>query len=114
MGYALCRFDGCTEKGSTHYLVRLTDLNKILNVPIMWKHYMTEHLVQPTELEREIVMAADPEKAISGMIVTGCMTSEIKVMYVERTETGYTHELGDKPDTEFVDKLEMILSKSGG
>ena len=118
MGYALCRFrdeTGCYEKGSQEYNVLLPDLGIRINVPSMWKHYMTEHLVQPNENEREIVMAADPSKATGILAGTLSISKEIPeevlIMYVEKTESGYTHQTGIKPDVEFINKLEAILSK---
>ena len=62
----MCRFHeetGCSETGSQEYHVNLPDLDIMINVPSMWKHYMTNHLVQPTQREREIIMKADPEQA---------------------------------------------------
>ncbi len=116
MGFALCRFHeetGCSETGGQEYRVHLQDLNIMINVPSMWKHYMDEHLVQPTELERDVVMSADPTRATGQLIRTRSSqrSEEIKVMYVEKTDTGYTHQIGTKSDVPFINKLETILNK---
>jgi len=117
MGFAFCRFrekTNCSEIGSQEYHANLLDLNVIINIPSMWKHYMTEHLVQPTEREREIVMSAELDQATCQLINTRSLQrpEEIKIMYVEKTDTGYTHQIGKQPDTEFINKLETILDKS--
>lgn len=116
MGFAFCRFreeTGCKETGSRHYNINLEDLNVAISVPSMWKHYMTEHLVQPTAREREVIMKADPEQATGERIQTrGLERPEyLMVLYVEKTEKGYTHEIGAKPDTEFIEKLEKIVKR---
>lgn len=108
MGSALCRFseDGCQETGSQHYYVNLP--NAKLNVPSLWKHYMTEHLIQPTDLEREVIMAANPDQATGRRVITKSV-EEIKILYVEKTDTGYTHQIGTEPDIQFIEQLEKIL-----
>lgn len=115
MGFALCRLHdetGCSETGSQEYHIHLQDLNVKLNVPSMWKHYMTEHLVQPTQREREVVMGADPSRATGEFFGTRSFqkTEEIMLMYVERENGGYTHQIGAEPDMEFIEKLEDILA----
>lgn len=117
MGFALCRFrkeTSCSEIGSREYHVNLLDLNVMINIPSMWKHYMTEHLVQPTERARGIVMAADLNQATGQLISTRSLQrpEEVRIMYVEKTDTGYTHQIGKQPDTQFIDKLEKILDKT--
>jgi hypothetical protein len=118
MGWAVCRFNGekgCEETGSKEWHVYLADLNKSINVPSMWKHYMIKHLVQPTAEEREIIMAADSLKAIGELIGTrsAARPEELMVLYVENTgKNKYTHEIGDKPDIEFINQLERILAKA--
>lgn len=116
MGFAVCRFNeetGCTETSSRHYLVFLDDRYLMLNVPEMWKHYIVDHLVQPLEREREVVMSANPEYARTMRVLTRSLQrpEEVKVLYVEKTPDGYTHEIGDRVDTEFMKKLEVLLSK---
>lgn len=116
MGFAYCRFreeTGCDETGSREYHVHLTDKNLILNVPELWAHYMTDHLVQPLKREKEVVMSATPEHAQTVMIGTFSLRrpEEVKVLYVEKTPDGYTHKIGDSVDTEFMKKLEILLSK---
>ncbi len=91
MGFAICRFNEetvCSEKGSSHYYVTLNDLKVTLNVPSMWKHYLTKHLVQPTKEEREIVMKADPKMANGKQAFTFSTRniSEIKDYTKEETE----------------------------
>lgn len=58
-------------------------------------------------------MAADPEKATGTKIQTRGLEGpeHLMVLYVEKTEKGYTHQIGTKPDTEFIGKLETILKK---
>nr|MCK4930098.1 hypothetical protein [Nanoarchaeota archaeon] len=116
MGFAFCRFHeetGCDETGSQEYHVHLEDLDVMINVPSMWEHYMTKHLVQPTKREKEVIMSADPEKATGRFIQTRGTENpeELMVLYVEKTESGYTHQIGTKPDTKFIEKLETILKK---
>jgi len=116
MGFALCRFreeTGCSKTDSQEYHVYLSDLDVMINVPSMWKHYMTEHFVQPTEREREVVMSADPTQATGQLIGTRSLQrpEEVMIMYVEKTNTGYTHQIGTQPDTQFIDKLETILNR---
>jgi hypothetical protein len=116
MGWANCRFKdetGCKETGSSHYHVTLEDIGVMLDVPCMWKHYMTEHLVQPTERERQAVMAANSDKASSKKIQTRGRPEIIQVMYVEKTDRGYTHNIGTRPDTEFIEKLETLIGNKG-
>jgi len=115
MGFAYCRFreeTDCSEMGSQHYNVHLSDLDVMINVPSMWKHYMTEHLIQPTQREREFVMAADPNQATGTLITTRSQErpKELRIMYVEKNETGYSHQIGTQPDIQFIDKLETILN----
>ena len=116
MGFALCRFSeetGCGETGSRHYIVHLPDINTKINVPEMWKHYMLEHLIQPNKEEREAIMNANPQKA-SGKLIrmrSAEKPKEVNVMYVEKTDDGYSHEIGMVPDYEFIRKLESILSR---
>ncbi len=113
MGIAFCRFKeetGCAEIASEHYLINLEDLEVRINVPAMWKHYMTEHLVQPTEKERETIMAANPDRTSGTLIGTRSASEpkEVKIMYVEKIDGSYSHEIGNKADTEFIEKLETI------
>jgi hypothetical protein len=57
MGYAICRFnkdEGCNEISGTHWIMYFADIDKMVNVPNMWKHYMINHNVQPTIEEREL------------------------------------------------------------
>ncbi|MBR9704807.1 hypothetical protein GOV12_05320 [Candidatus Pacearchaeota archaeon] len=117
MGFVLCRFrqdEGCPETGSQEWHIYLPNVNKRINVPSMWKHYMLDHLVQPTDEERTVIMEADPSNA-SGMFIStrGAETpEELMVLYVQRTGVGqYTHEVGTEPDVEFIKKLESILEK---
>jgi len=116
MGFALCRFnedEGCKETGSQEWYVTLPDVNRTINVPSMWKHYMVSHLVQPTAEEREVVMAADPTKATGEFIRTrgAVRPAELMVLYVERKGPNqYSHQVGTQPDTEFIEKLEGILA----
>jgi len=116
MGWAVCRFNeekGCEETGSKEWHVILPDLNVSINVPSMWKHYMINHLIQPTAEERKTIMAADPAKAKRECIMTrssAAMPADLMVLYVEKTGKNiYTHEIGEKPDTEFINKLEKII-----
>ncbi|MAH07182.1 hypothetical protein CMI38_02950 [Candidatus Pacearchaeota archaeon] len=115
MGYAKCRFNedkGCNETGSQEWYVHLADLGKTINVPSMWKHYMQDHLVQPMSEERRVIMATDSTQATGEHITTrgSARPAELMVLYVERTGPNqYTHQIGEKPDTEFIDKLESIL-----
>lgn len=118
MGRANCRFkqdEGCTETGSEHYEVFLSDLGIRINVPIMWKHYAQEHLVQPTEEERETVMKSNPKRASGKLVTTKSidMPRELNILYVERLgRNRYTHEIGTTPDSEFIEKLETLLGKA--
>ncbi len=118
MGFAVCRFNketGCNETSSRHYHIDVQDKDLRLNVPDMWKHYMTKHLVQPTKEEREAVMSLDLSQINTQMMQTRSISTyahpskELLVLYVEKTDTGYSHEIGTKPDTEFIEKLEEIL-----
>ena len=115
MGFAICRFNkdkGCSETGSQEYHINLQDLNIHLNVPSMWKHYMTEHLIQPTQREREVVMKADPSQAIGNFMTTRSAVEpeHVKVLYVERIDQNqYSHQVGTQPDTQFIHKLETII-----
>lgn len=116
MGWANCRFKeetGCNKTGSQEWHVNLLDQGIKINVPSMWKHYITSHLVQPTIQEREIIMSADPSKTEGSFITTRGMNSfpEIKILYVEKLEDGkYSHQVGTQVDTEFITKLEKILN----
>ena len=116
MGWANCRFqedEGCNQTGSQEWRLYLPDVNRAINVPSMWKHYMTDHLVQPTAEERRVIMAADPSKATGKFITTrGAAEPELlMVLYVERLgKNHYTHQIGTTPDTEFIGKLEAILA----
>jgi hypothetical protein len=115
MGFAFCRFreqTGCKELGSQEWHISLNESNVILNIPSMWKHYMQEHLVQPTNEEREIVLSANPKNVSGTFIGTRGLQSfrEVKILYVEKLESGgYTHQIGTSPDTEFINKLEEII-----
>jgi len=119
MGFAFCRFKqetGCSETGSTHYWVQLHDIGIGIDVPEMWKHYMTEHFVQPTKRERYIVMRADVD--LTDGIEVGTLGKEPpgkrpefeQVLYVEKKGDTYSHRIGTEPDTEFIGKLERILA----
>lgn len=116
MGFAICRFnadEGCRETGSQEWHIQLPDVGRAINVPSMWKHYMTEHLVQPTHEERGVIMSADPAQATGRLIQTRGLErpAELMVLYVERLGPNqYSHEIGTKPDTEFIEKLERILA----
>jgi translation initiation factor 2B subunit (eIF-2B alpha/beta/delta family) len=77
----------------------------------MWKHYVIDHFVQPTEEERTIIMTADPEKASVNVAYTFGKQEMKLILYVEKTDKGYTHRTGEKPDKEFIGKLEEILKK---
>lgn len=114
MGSALCRFNektGCNERGSHEYHAYLKDSGINITVPSMWKHYMVDHLVQPSSREREIIMGANPEM-ISGKLVAHRGISDIeKILYVERVGDSYTHSVGSKPDTEFIEKLDELILK---
>jgi hypothetical protein len=116
MGFAFCRFreeTGCSETGSREYHAFLSNMNIFLDVPEMWKHYMTRHLVQPTKREKEVVMSADPNYVKRAFWENGPPKDmeKIQILYVEKASGGYTHPIGDKVDTEFAEKLEIILSK---
>lgn len=116
VGFAFCRFKeetGCSETGSKEYHVFLSNANTFLNVPEMWKHYMTEHLVQPTKIEKDVIMNADPRYVKKAFWKNGPPQDmkEIQVLYVEKTSGGYTHSIGKRIDSEFIEKLEAILSK---
>ena len=97
------------------FWVQFHDLGVGIDVPGMWKHYMTEHLVQPTERERYLIMAADVEHADGihlyslGTGTSGRPEYE-QVLYVEKIGSGYSHTIGTEPDTEFISKLERILA----
>lgn len=116
MGWANCRFqedEGCTKTGSQEWHVSLPDVNRIINVPSMWKHYMVDHFVQPTAEEKQVIMAADPKKAAGEFITTrgAARPAELMVLYVERLgKNQYTHQIGNNPDYEFIEKLEAILA----
>jgi hypothetical protein len=113
MGFAFCRFKentGCSVTGSTEYMVHLEDKNILLNVPEMWKHYLEDHLVQPLRSEREVVMSADPMYANACLIGTFGTPREIPILYVEKTQGGYTHEVGRVVDAEFRDKLQTLVN----
>jgi hypothetical protein len=116
MGFAYCRFreeTGCYRTGSREWHVHLTDSNLILNVPELWSHYMIDHLVQPLKKEREIVMSANPENARTVNILTYYpqRLEQVNILYVEKIPDGYTHEVGNSVDSEFMEKLEVLLSK---
>lgn len=116
MGFAMCRFnadEGCNKTGSQEWHVQLPDINLVINVPSMWKHYMTDHLVQPTAEERAAVMSADPAQATGKFITTigAPRPARLMVLYVNRLgQNQYTHQIGTEPDTEFIGKLESILA----
>ncbi|MBI2042810.1 hypothetical protein HYT25_00275 [Candidatus Pacearchaeota archaeon] len=112
MGFALCRFrerTGCNETGSKYYNLFLGNLH--VNVPEMWKHYMINHLVQPLSEEREIIMGADLNDVKGSVVGTRGITLPRQILYVEKTDEGYTHQIGTKPDQKFIDKLESILER---
>ena len=118
MGWANCRFQqetDCQETGSGEYHLHLKDLSVVLNVPDLWKHYMTKHLVQPTEQERDFVMRANHAHVDCDHAYTcgtfGSRPREILVLYVEKKGNNYTHPIGTQPDTEFISKLEQLLAK---
>lgn len=114
MGFAYCRFNqdmGCEQTGSQEWYVRLPDVNRIINVPSMWKHYMADHLIQPTAEEREVILAADSALAVGEFFTTRSVEPELLVLYVERLgQNRYTHQIGTTPDIEFMGKLEKILA----
>ena len=119
MGFALCRFreeTGCSKTGSQHYWVQLHNLGALIDVPELWKHYMTEHLVQPNERERFLIENADVDHSDGihlytlGRDAPGKRPEFEQVLYVEKTATGYTHEIGTKPDTGFISKLERLIA----
>jgi hypothetical protein len=114
MGFALCRFKdetGCQVTGSQEFHIRLEDLKVDLNVPTMWRHYMIEHLVQPNKDEMDTIMNADVNNTTGKFMQTRSMEQNRKlhVLYVEKTDSGYTHEIGEKVDKEFINKLDLIL-----
>jgi len=115
MGFAICRFEqdkGCNAMGSQEWHIFFGD--KYINVPSMWKHYMTGHLIQPTEEERQTIMNADPSGARGKLIQTrgAQLLLQQKILYVERIgKDQYTHEVGESPDFEFIEKLENILAE---
>jgi len=116
MGFAMCRFSsetGCKELGSQEYHINLPDVSYKINVPSMWKHYMVDHLVQPTAQERKVIMSADPAKATGELMQTRSIQPSLtglQVMYVEEHGSGYSHKVGTEPDWEFIKKLESILA----
>jgi len=116
MGFAICRFnadEGCARMGSQEWHVYLPDLNRRINVPSMWLHYMVDHLVQPTAEERAVILAADPAHATGQFISTrgAPQPPVLMVLYVERLgPSQYTHQIGTKPDTAFIGKLERVLA----
>lgn len=118
MGFAVCRFytdEGCAHTGNQEWRVELPDVGRVINVPSMWRHYALDHLVQPTIEEREIIMSADSSQSKGVLISTRGFFNpvELKVFYVERLGLNkYTHNIGEKPDIEFVEKLESILSNA--
>jgi hypothetical protein len=117
MGFAICRFnkdEGCNETGSQEWHINLPDINTDINIPSMWKHYMINHLIQPTAEEKKVIMTADPAKAVGQFIGTRNLEDpkHLMVLYVERTnENQYSHQVGTKADTEFINKLEQILEQ---
>lgn len=118
MGHADCRFKhktGCKETGSLEYNILLTGQDLIINLPGMWKHYMVEHLIQPSEYERRIIMDADPKNVSTSIAMTisrGNLQNKVMMLYVETTREGYTHKIGEKADLDFIDKVELLLSKT--
>lgn len=89
----------------------MPDMGIYMMVPEMWEHYATNHLVLPTDQERELVMAADPDTAIGNMKnqFFSRERAGVPVLYVERIDGEYSHKIGNKPDTEFINKLERLV-----
>ncbi|MFH0949535.1 MAG: hypothetical protein V1802_03535 [Candidatus Aenigmatarchaeota archaeon] len=113
-GFAICRFryeTGCNRIGSKEYHAWLKNFDAGINVPELWEHYMTDHLVQPTKLEREVIMKTNPDD-VTDRIPPGRSYKKFMIMYVERTKKGYSHKAGTEPDTEFIDKLKLILKNA--
>ncbi len=109
MGFGYCRFEDCEEGTNIDYQIMLGDLGVELLVCGLWEHYASEHNVLPPERVREAVMAADPELATSHTLAYFGETQKYDVYFVEEEGDGYNHEIGDAPDTKFIDKLKEII-----
>ncbi len=119
MGWAECRFKdetGCKRTGSSHILLEVIDSGDKLNIPIMWEHYAIDHRVQPSENERSIVMNLSPDKVRGRIIqtrsITGIPVEGVPILYVEKTENGYSHEIGEDVDWRFTQHLDSLLTNS--
>ncbi|MBS3091144.1 hypothetical protein J4217_01700 [Candidatus Pacearchaeota archaeon] len=101
---------GCVREGGSEYSVRLQDLDVTITVPFLWKHYMLDHLVQPNQKEREIIMKADPSRANRQLPKIQLLSSATtKVLHITTNLLGYSHQIGLQPDIQFINKLESIL-----
>lgn len=116
MGLGFCRFDECQKlpikEKSTNldYNIILPDQNLELCICGLWEHYATQHNVLPPRRARDAVMAADPSKATTNVIRWRGQRLEILSLYfVEKTNEGYNHKIGDSLDTEFITKLKQII-----
>jgi hypothetical protein len=117
MGYAHCRFkdeSGCTKTGSQHWQIFFKDLRQHAVVPELWKHYMLKHGVQANPEERELVLKADPKKAMVKHIQTrGQNIGKHFILFVEKTgPKKYSHKTAQKADILFIKKLEAILAQA--
>ena len=119
MGWADCRFKdeaGCKRNGSAHILLDILDSRDQLNIPIMWEHYTIDHKVQPNVNERSIIMNLSADKVRGRIIqtrsVSGGSIDGVPILYVEKTEKGYSHNVGEDVDWRFVEKLDSLLTNS--
>lgn len=118
MGYGYCRFE-CGHGTNIDYMVQLKELDIILQICGMWRHYAECHNVQPKKEVRRLIMGeADIDVSkLPKMEMGGIYT--VPVLFVEKVKGGvfrkekYTHEIGNSPNTEFIDKLQNLIDELG-
>ena len=106
MGLGNCSFAGCKETTNENYNLVVTEGDKEygLNVCGMWRHYAINHRFLPTEEERNVVM----NSRIGGLVHKLSEREYISIMFVEKTNGGYSHRQGI-PNTVWIGKLEELL-----
>jgi hypothetical protein len=109
MGFGECRF-GCGEKTNIDYTIPLKHLNTGLQVCGLWQHYMEVHNVKPKKEIRDLIFGKPVDLA---KLPKTPPLDYVKVLYVEKTDSGYDHEVGESPDWEFIHRLDDLIHKFG-
>ena len=108
MGIGYCRFN-CGFGVSDDIHIEMPDCKLV--VCGAWNHYMTEHKVLLPPYQRKIVMESDPMQAHSEVMryrgEEGPRT--LRILFVEKTPSGYDHKIGIGVDTEARDRLERLI-----